>query len=126
MNKPDQPIKQFYNRKTKKWHVYYPNPKEGKPAQVIKETRYEKLPHVPVVGSGKPAEKTDFTLVADSLYKQPQNENEQPENQSTDYKTVEQVSGKATADKATDTAKNQPEEKSTENESDELGFFNFL
>lgn len=131
-----KPIKQFYNRKTGKWHVYYPNPKQGKPAQIIKEVRSEKLKHVPVVGGGKPSlgvtqkerEKSkdvDFTLLADSLYKQPASN---PEDNETDIE-IEAVTGnpQALEDDASSTAKiDKPEDDENKEDDKELGFFNFL
>lgn len=120
-----KPIKQFYNRKTGKWHVYYPNPSEGKPAQIIKEVRAQKLPHVPVVGRGKPAEETDFSAVADSLYKQPQSE-EEPNDADSKIEALKNDSEATQNETSNAKEADSNKEEESESESEGNGFFNFL
>ena len=96
----EQPVKQFYNKKTKKWHVYFRNPETGDVR--IKQVNDRKMPDVKVIGKHRP----DGIEVSEQLYTEPEQKIE-PENEP---KTE------------------QPEEPKEEskNENSSNGFFDFL
>lgn len=66
----EQPVKQFYNRKTKKWHVYFRNPENGDVR--IKQVNDVKMPDVRVIGKYRP----DGNESAKQLYSKPENKND--------------------------------------------------
>jgi len=67
----EKPVKQFYNKKTKKWHVYFKNPVTGK--MRIKEVNNYKIAGLKVIGNDAP----DTDEITEVLYGSPENKNDQ-------------------------------------------------